>query len=239
MYRGRLEAGLPEVREKVAAAAKRVGRSPGEIRIVGVTKGHPLDAVEAALEAGLCDLGENRIDELESKAARVSATRVRWHMVGHVQRRRAPVLHGLAHLVHSLDSMRLAERLETTLPAGMARLRVLVQVNVSGEATKGGFSTDECIPALERLVESSGLDVQGLMTMAPFIDDEAVLRKTFSALRELNEEARERLPAYRGRELSMGMSNDYELAVEEGSTIVRIGTALFGERVPMIGERIP
>lgn len=221
---------LPEVREKVAAAAKRVGRSPSEIRIVGVTKGHPLEAVEAALEAGLQDLGENRIEELEEKAARVNAAGLRWHMVGHVQRRRAPALHGLAHLVHSLDSMRLAERLETTAPPGMGRLRVLVQVNVSSEATKGGFSAGECIPALERLVGSPGVDVQGLMTMAPFTDDEGVLRRTFSALRELNEEARERLPAYRGRELSMGMTNDFELAVEEGSTIVRIGTALFGER---------
>jgi hypothetical protein len=224
--------GLPEVREKVAAAAKRAGRTPSEIRIVGVTKGHPLDAVEAALEAGLRDLGENRIEELEAKAARVNAAGLRWHMVGHVQRRRAPALHGLAHLVHSLDSMRLAERFEATVPTGAGRLRVLVQVNVSDESTKGGFSAAECIPALESLVGSSGVDVQGLMTMAPFTDEEGVLRRTFSALRELNEEARERLPEYEGRELSMGMSNDFELAVEEGSTIVRIGTALFGERTP-------
>jgi pyridoxal phosphate enzyme (YggS family) len=230
MYRSRLAAGLPDVREKVAAAARRAGRSPNEVRIVGVTKGHPLEAVEAALEAGLHDLGENRIEELEEKAAEVGAAGVRWHMVGHVQRRRAPALHGLVHLVHSLDSMRLAERLETARPPGMARLPVLVQVNVSGEATKGGFSAADCIPALDRLVGSSGLDVQGLMTMAPFTDDEVVLRRTFSALRELNEEARERLPGYCGPELSMGMSNDFELAVEEGSTIVRIGTALFGER---------
>jgi pyridoxal phosphate enzyme (YggS family) len=151
-------------------------------------------------------------------------------MVGHVQRRRAPALHGLAHLVHSLDSMRLAERLESTRAAGTGRLAVLVQVNVSGEGTKGGFAAGECVGAIERLVGSAGLDVRGLMTMAPFTDDEAVLRRTFSALRELNEQARERLPGYRGRELSMGMTNDFELAVEEGSTIVRIGTALFGER---------
>jgi uncharacterized pyridoxal phosphate-containing UPF0001 family protein len=107
---------------------------------------------------------------------------------------------------------------------------VLVQVNVSGEGTKGGFSAAECIPALEGLVGLAGLDVQGLMTMAPFTDDEAVLRNTFSVLRELNDQALDRLPGYRGRELSMGMSNDFELAVEEGSTIVRIGTALFGKR---------
>jgi uncharacterized pyridoxal phosphate-containing UPF0001 family protein len=143
MYRSRLAAALPEVFEKVAAAAKRAGRGPNEILIVGVTKGHRIDAVEAALEAGLRDLGENRIEELEDKAARLEANEVRWHMVGHVQRRRAPALHGLAHLVHSLDSVRLAERLETTHPPGTARLGVLMQVNVSGEETKGGFSADE------------------------------------------------------------------------------------------------
>jgi pyridoxal phosphate enzyme (YggS family) len=231
MYRSRLQVGLPEVREKVAEAARRAGRSPSEVRIVGVTKGHPLGAVEAALDAGLHDLGENRIEELEEKAGRVNPADVRWHMVGHVQRRRAPALHGLVHLVHSVDSVRLAERLETTSPPGNDRLRVLLQVNVSGESTKGGFSPGECLPALERLVGSTGVDVQGLMTMAPFTDDEEVLRRTFSALRELNEQARERLPEYRGGELSMGMSNDFELAVEEGSTLVRIGTALFGERI--------
>jgi pyridoxal phosphate enzyme (YggS family) len=232
MYRSRLVAALPEASEKVSAAAKRVGRSPHDILIVGVTKGHPIDAVEAALEAGLQDLGENRIEELEDKAARLNARGVRWHMVGHVQRRRAPALHGLAHLVHSLDSVRLAERLETTRPSGTGRLAVLMQVNVSGEATKGGFSADEWLSTLERWVGSSALDVRGLMTMAPFTDDEVALRRTFSKLRELNDEARDRIPGYLGRELSMGMSNDFELAVEEGSTIVRIGTALFGERTP-------
>ncbi len=230
MYRQRLEVALPEILERIRGAAGRVGRGADEVRVVGVTKGLPVEALEAALEMGLQDLGENRVEELEEKAAAVRSADVRWHMVGHVQRRRAPALHELASLLHSLDSLRLAERLETTHPVGAGRLPVLVQVNVSGETSKSGFGAEECLTALERLTGSAALDVVGLMTMAPLTEDEGVLRRTFSGLRELNEEARKRVPAYRGRELSMGMSNDFELAVEEGSTIVRIGTALFGER---------
>ncbi len=150
-------------------------------------------------------------------------------MIGRLQRRSAPRVRGLVSLVHALDSIQLAERLERTAPPGGKRLRVLVQVNVSGEASKAGFAPAELEGALEQLTELDTLAVEGLMTMAPFTRDERVLRRTFRGLRELHEAAK-RLPRYRGRELSMGMSNDYQLAVEEGSTIVRIGSALFGER---------
>lgn len=230
MYRQRLERTLPDVRARIERAAARRGRSADDVRIVVVTKGHPLEAVEAALGAGLEDLGENRIEELEAKARRVGGAEVRWHMVGHVQRRAAPRLRGVAYLLHSLDSLRLAERLERTASEGEDVLRVLVQVNVSGEASKSGFESGDALDALERLAGLSSLRVEGLMTMAPFTEDAEVLRRTFGDLRRLHEEARERVPGYRGVELSMGMSNDFELAVEEGSTIVRIGTALLGER---------
>jgi len=229
-YRRRLDEALPAVRERVRQAALRGGRSPEDVRLVAVTKGHPFRAVEAAIEAGLSDLGENRLGELEEKAARVEPGSVRWHMIGHLQRRRAPAVRGLASLVHSIDSLRLAERLERAAGAEEACLRSLVQVNVSGEISKTGFAPAELFGALERLLEFDTLRVEGLMTMAPLTRRDTELRHSFRGLRALQEEAIERLPGYCGKELSMGMSNDFELAVEEGSTIVRIGSTLFGER---------
>ena len=230
MYRRLLEETLPTVRERLRRAAARASRSPDEVRIVTVTKGHPLEAIEAALAVGLRDLGENRLEELEAKAGQVTPGSVDWHMVGHLQRRPASRVRELASFVHSLDSIRLAERLERTAAGGVPPLRVLVQVNVSREGSKRGFGPEELFGALERLLGFETLTLEGLMTMAPFTQDEGVIRRAFSGLRELREEAAERFPEFRGKELSMGMSNDFELAVEEGSTIVRIGSALLGER---------
>jgi pyridoxal phosphate enzyme (YggS family) len=231
MYRERLEEELPDVRARIERAAARSGRSPGDVTLVVVTKGHPIEAVEAVLETGLRDLGENRVEELERKAGQMRGAGVRWHMVGHVQRRAAPKLRDVAYMLHSLDSLRLAERLERTAPPGAEALRVLAQVNTSGEASKSGFSPTEVMGALERLTGLPSLRVEGLMTMAPLTEDERIVRKTFRDLKALHEEARAGVPTYRGVELSMGMSNDFELAVEEGSTIVRVGTALLGERL--------
>ncbi len=221
---------LPGVRERLRRAAARVGRSGDEVRIVAVTKAHPFEAIEAALEIGLRDIGENRLGELEEKAGQVTPGGADWHMIGHLQRRTAPRVREVASLVHSLDSLRLAERLERAAPVGGPPLRVLMQVNVSGEGTKGGFGRDEFFEALERLLGFDTLAIEGLMTMAPYTRDEGVLRRTFRGLKELQEEAVTRFQDYQGTDLSMGMSNDFELAVEEGSTIVRIGSALFGER---------
>jgi PLP dependent protein len=218
--------------DAVGEAAARVGRSAEDITLVAVTKGHPFDVVEAALEVGFRDLGENRVESLVDRAARVKGPGCRWHMVGRLQRRQAPELHGVAHLVHSVDSLRLAERLARTAPPeGTAEpLRILVQVNISGEAAKTGLTPAETPDAVARILALRELRVEGLMTMAPDTGDEGVLRETFGGLRELALELRRQLPEYRGTELSMGMSNDYRVAVEEGSTMIRLGTALFGER---------
>ncbi|MEX0935903.1 MAG: YggS family pyridoxal phosphate-dependent enzyme [Gemmatimonadota bacterium] len=230
MEREELDRRLGEVRERLARAAERGGRDATAVRVVAVTKGHPLEVVRTALAAGLRDLGENRLDELEGKAARVAGGGVRWHMIGHLQRRKAPGVRGLVHLLHSLDSSRLAERFERTAPEGAPSLPVLVQVNTSGEEAKGGFEPDAIERWMEALLSMKTLKLEGLMTMAPYTGDEGVLRATFARLRDLQEALRARFPEYRGRELSMGMSNDFEVAVEEGSTIVRLGTVLFGER---------
>jgi len=228
-YRESLNQGLPRVRDTIAAAAARSGRDPDAVTLVAVTKAHPLEAVQAALEAGLRDMGENRVEELQWKARALARTAVRWHMVGHVQRRKVPGLAGIPRLVHSIDSVRLAQRFSSVAVASGHPFRVLLQANTSGEGTKGGFSRDELVEAIHEIVELPSLEVRGLMTMAPFTDDEAVVRSTFRRLREVHETLRS-TSAYEADQLSMGMTNDYQIAIEEGSTMVRIGTALFGAR---------
>jgi PLP dependent protein len=230
MYPIRLAENLPGIRERIAGAAVRAGRDAEAVRIIPVTKGHPPEAVEAALGAGFREVGENRVEELEEKARGLPGRGIRWHMIGHLQSRKAPLAREFSHLLHSLDSVRLAERLDRVAPEGAEPFPVLIQVNTSGEEAKYGFPPEGALPALERILELPSLRVEGFMTMAPFTDDIEVLRGTFRGLRELHERALEEVVGYEGRELSMGMSNDYELAVEEGSTMLRLGTALFGER---------
>jgi pyridoxal phosphate enzyme (YggS family) len=228
-YAGRLQETFPRTQEQIREAALRAGRDPASVRLVAVTKGHPLEAVRAALEAGLTDLGENRVRELEEKVLEIGHEGVRWHMIGHVQSRKAPMLVGLADLVHSVDRMSLAQRLGRASVEAGTTTHVLVQVNTSGEGSKGGFPLAEAVERVLEVVEVPGLRVQGLMTMAPFVDEEDILRRTFRRLREVLEVIRGHSEAV-GAELSMGMSNDLAIAVEEGSTMVRVGTALFGAR---------
>lgn len=244
-FRRRIQEALPRVLDRIAAAAERSGRDPAAVRIVAVTKGHPPEAVEAVLGAGLADVGENRVEELEEKAPAFEGRGVRWHMIGHVQSRKAARAARLAQFLHSVDSLRLAGRLSRAAEGAGRRLPVLVQVNASGEAAKGGFlvagpqgpSSAEVLgsgsaEALGRIAEIAalpGLRPVGLMTMAPFTSDDSVLRTTFRRTRELLEAAAG-IKGFDARELSMGMSNDYETAVEEGSTMVRLGTTLLGER---------
>ena len=227
-YRG-IRARLPRVLDRIAAAAERSGRDPSDVKIVAVTKGHAACAVEAVAEAGLRDIGENRVEELGRKRAELNDLAVDWHMIGHVQRRKAGPAARLAALVHSVDSLRLAGKLSRLGEAEGRRVPVLVQLNVSGEATKGGFPEAEALDGVGRVAALPGLRVLGLMTMAPFTADEAVQRSTFRKTREVLEAAAGSA-GVEGRELSMGMSNDYEIAVEEGSTIVRLGTTLLGAR---------
>ena len=228
-YATRLEQTLPVVRERVERAAHAAGRAVGSVRIVAVTKGHPLDAVDAALAAGLRDLGENRVEELEGKVLAHGREAATWHMIGHVQGRKARQAAELAHLIHSVDSERLADRLARIGTEDATEVRVLAQVNTSAESSKGGFERQKAVESVHRLAELPGLKVEGLMTMAPLVDDEALLHAAFRRLREIHENLR-RVTARVGAELSMGMTNDLEIAIQEGSTMIRIGTALFGER---------
>ncbi len=232
MYSERLLESLPRVRDEIGQAAHRAGRDPTEITLVAVTKSHPMACVRAALDAGLRELGENRVAELEEKQAEFGGTEgVRWHMIGAVQSRKADRLVGVADLVHSVDRLKIANRISAKAVQEGLTVPVLAQVNTSGEEAKSGFEADD--PAiLDQILEVAGLPglrLEGLMTMAPFVDDASVLRPTFRRLRETLVAVREQDPEV-GETLSMGMTNDLEIAIEEGSTMVRIGTALFGPR---------
>ena len=230
-----LQERLARVQERIARAAETAQRG-GSVEILPVTKGHPAPVLEMVADAGFGRLAENRVGEAEEKRAALGPLGMRWHMVGHLQRNKAERAVRLFDELESLDSLRLARRLQRELEEeGRERLDVLVQVNASGEESKGGFdATDPEADALrEQLAELCAHDrlrVRGLMTMAPLTDDEEVLRTTFRRTRRAFEVAGERVDGFEARTLSMGMSNDYEIAVEEGSTRVRLGTALLGER---------
>jgi pyridoxal phosphate enzyme (YggS family) len=216
---------LNTVRGHIEEAVKRGGHAQ-HVTIVAVTKTHGPDAVVAAWNAGLADIGENRVQEALSKMDAVSVP-VRWHLIGHLQRNKVKSLHRF-HLLHALDSARLADAVNELGVAAGRPVDALVQVNIVGEATKGGFRQSEMSAEAERLREQAGLRIQGVMTMAPLEADERTLRRVFAGAREV----RDILGAagHPATALSMGMSNDYEIAVEEGATHVRLGTLLFGAR---------
>jgi pyridoxal phosphate enzyme (YggS family) len=216
---------VADVRARIDAAVARGGHGQ-RVTIVAVTKTHGPDAATAAYEAGLHDVGENKVQEALKKMADVEVP-VRWHLIGHLQRNKVKALEQFV-LLHSLDSPRLAD---AVCAFGIARGRAvdaLLELNLSGEGSKGGYRISELLPEAERLAVLSGVRIRGVMTMASFTASEAQLHRTFAEARE----ARAALAGvgHPAEELSMGMSNDYEIAVEEGATMVRIGTTLFGAR---------
>jgi pyridoxal phosphate enzyme (YggS family) len=252
---------LAAVRERIAAAARASGRAPEEIRLVGVTKTHPAEVVAQALAAGLSDFGENRVQEAEPKIVALAADRagISWHLIGHLQRNKAKRAAGLFDMIHSVDSLRLAETLnrhatedrgwkiedsESHPPSSILdphRLPVLLQINVSGEATKEGFALpgweerpdllDPFLADVERMLALPQIAIRGLMTIAPWGSDPEAARPTFRSARRLRDELARRFPKGDWEMLSMGMTDDFEAAIAEGSTIVRVGRAIFGERV--------
>ena len=220
---------VQRVRERIERASERAGRAD-QVTLVAVTKTHPPEVVEAVVRAGIRDVGENRVSELDEKVADLGRETARWHLIGHLQRNKVRRALPLFDLLHSLDSFRLAETVSSAASDAGVAVRALVQVNASGEDTKGGFPAEEALDAIARIAELPGLQVLGLMTMAPFDADESTLRRVFGATRRLWEDADRQISGFRGEVLSMGMSGDFEIAVEEGSTLVRVGTLLFGER---------
>jgi PLP dependent protein len=220
------------VRERIARAMDRASRPPGEVRLVAISKTHPPEAVRAAFAAGVRDFGENRVQEAEPKIAATADLResgLRWHLVGHLQSNKARRAAALFEVVQSLDSLDLAFRLARFGAEAGQPVRALVQVDLAGEETKFGLPEAELLPALEALRGRDGLRVEGLMVLPPYVEDPEEARPFFRRLRGLVERAAA-AGLLEGRELSMGMSHDFEAAVEEGATIVRVGTAIFGDR---------
>lgn len=222
------------VRERIGAAARRVGRDPAEIALMAVSKTQPPEHINEAYEAGLRVFGENRVQEFAGKIDALRDLRdARWHMIGHLQSNKATNAAELFCAVDSVDSLKLAERLDAAARTLGKRLDVLIEINVGGEAAKSGLAPD--LPALEELLLGASrlqaLKFRGLMTVPPYTDDPEGARPYFRKLRALRDAINSRrLPAIAIDTLSMGMSHDFEVAIEEGSTCVRVGTAIFGER---------
>lgn len=232
-----IQANLAQVQARMAAAARRVGRSPAEITLVAVSKTKPLAMIQAALAAGQADFGENRLEELNEKmiAARnlgwdEGPRPIRWHFIGAIQSRKTDQVIGPLALVHSVDRTKIARRISTAAQAAGVIMPILLEVNVSGEASKSGFSPDELPGAVAEMRGFGGIELRGLMTMAPFVDDPEATRPIFRGLRTLRDDLGVRFPDLALPHLSMGMTNDFEVAVEEGATLVRIGSAIFGAR---------
>ncbi len=230
-------ANLAAVRERIASAAQAAGRPPAEVRLVAVSKTRPPEAIAAALAAGQRDFGENRLEEALPKQGALSASEARWHMIGHIQSRKArEVAAADFALVHSVDTLKLAERLSRAAVEAGRRVAILLECNVSGEAAKSGFRAatpadwDALRPEIQQLLALPALDVRGLMTMAPIVATPSAARPYFARLRLLRDRLAAEWPATAWAELSMGMSDDFEAAIAEGATLVRVGRAIFGER---------
>lgn len=215
-----------DVRTRIAERQARAGWTH-PVTIVAVTKTHPAEAVQAAVAAGLTAVGENRVQEARQKQDALAGVAVDWHLIGSLQRNKARVAVNRFTLIHSVDSAELAGELARRAESG-SRQGVLVQVNCSGEPQKGGVEPETLPATLDQVAAHDRLELRGLMTMAALTDDEAVQRAAFRRLRELRDEAEHR--GWRLPELSMGMSGDYLVAIDEGATMVRLGTLLFGVR---------
>jgi hypothetical protein len=219
------------VYKKVSHAAMRAGRDPAEVKVLAATKTVPVELIKEAIDAGIRLIGENRVQEakekIEALKGRVPET-VSWHMIGHLQKNKARAAVQLFDLIHSLDSFELAERLNRIASEYGKIQRCLVQVKLSHEETKHGIAPEEVERLLERIIELKNLKIEGLMTMPPYFEDPEMVRPYFRRLRLLREALEGK--GYKLPELSMGMSGDFEVAVEEGATIVRVGSAIFGQR---------
>ncbi len=232
-----IAANIAAVRARIDAAATRVGRDPTSVGLIAVSKTVPVERLRDMEIEGLAALGENKVQEGAAKVEALGRP-TEWHLVGHLQTNKAKAAVGLFDLIHSVDGVALAAALDKHAGTSGLRQRVLLQVNVAGEESKSGFSPDEVRTAAHRLASFKALRIEGLMTIAPQGADESALRGVFSALRALREELE---PAFREdhwRHLSMGMTDDFTIAVEEGATLVRVGRAIFGAR-PSPGDVEP
>lgn len=227
-----LAARFADVQARVADAARSCGRSPDEVTLIAISKTHPASLIKELVELGATDLGENRVQEAEGKIPEVGRTSARWHLVGHLQANKARRAVNLFDVIHSLDSIDLAKRLDRLCAEiGRESLPLLIQLDLGHEETKSGLDVEELPQLTEAVLQLERLELIGLMTLPPFGDDPELARPYFRRLRELRDQlASEGAFGDRKGELSMGMTHDFQVAIEEGATMVRVGTAIFGER---------
>ena len=222
---------LENITARIRGAAVSSGRDPAAIRLVTVSKTQPSERVREAIGAGATILGENYIQEARDKIAALAQEKASWHFIGHLQRNKAKYAVPLFDLIHSVDSLRLAKELDKQARKIDKVQEILVQVNISGEETKSGIDEKGCLELIRSIADLKQVRIRGLMTMPPFFDQPDRARPYFSALRELSERIQAAaIPDVAMPELSMGMTGDFEAAIREGATLVRIGTAIFGER---------
>jgi len=219
-----------EVEKNIQAACDRAGRSRDEVRLIAVSKTKPVSDIEEVLTTGILDYGENKVQELSDKYE-VLPKNIRWHMIGHLQRNKVKYLIGKTVLIHSVDSLRLAEQIEHEAAKADTIMNVLIEVNVAGEESKFGTTCNEAIELVQAVAALKHLKIKGLMTIAPFTDNPEDNRIYFKKLKQLSVDIKSKnIDNVDMDELSMGMTGDYEVAIEEGATMVRVGTGIFGER---------
>lgn len=225
-----LEQNLREVEERITAACRRVGRNREEVTLIAVSKTKPISMLQEIYDLGIRDFGENKVQELSEKHDEM-ASDIRWHMIGHLQRNKVKQVIDKTVLIHSVDSLRLAETIEAEAAKRDIVVSILLEVNVAKEESKFGFSVEEVLPAIMEISKFPHIRVKGLMTIAPYVENPEENRMIFSSLRKLAVDiTNKNLDNVNVSIISMGMTNDYEVAIEEGATMVRVGTGIFGER---------
>ena len=222
---------LMEVESRVQAACDRAGRAREEVLLIAVSKTKPVELIREIMETGTKDFGENKVQEMCNKIEEIKEP-LNWHLIGHLQRNKVKYIVDKACLIHSVDSLRLAEEIQKeAVKKGVDKVPVLIEVNMAQEDSKDGIDASETEALVRAIAELPNLQVRGLMTIAPFVDDPEENRVHFQAMRNLRDQLKAKnIPGVEMTELSMGMTNDFEAAIEEGATMVRVGTAIFGER---------
>lgn len=229
MEKEELKKNLEMVQTRIQSALGRVGRKPGEVKLVAVSKTKSVELIQLALELGQYDFGENYVQELRDKANQINHPEIHWHYIGSLQKNKVKYLVGRVVLIHSVDSLALVEEIEKRFSAGGEKILILLEVKLSEEETKSGVKPEGLVELAERALSKKAIELKGLMTMPPYFPDPESARPYYRKLREIKEDLEKKLNLGLP-ELSMGMSNDFEVAIEEGATIVRIGTIIFGER---------
>lgn len=225
-----LKENLQKVEENIEAACKRAGRDRSEVTLIAVSKTKPVDMLQEVYDTGIREFGENKVQEMMDKYE-VLPKDIHWHMIGHLQRNKVKYLMGKAALIHSVDSLRLAEEISAQSVKHDVITDILIEVNIAGEESKFGTSKEEAMALVEAAAKLPNIHICGLMTIAPYVDDPEDNRKYFRGIRELSVDIKEKnIDNVDMRILSMGMSGDYEIAIEEGATMVRVGTGIFGAR---------